>query len=121
MPSASYVAQALYSVGAETDWEDASAEDQSTHMALARVAIASIQSWQVQHKIDGGSDRYCMEHFPTEDNANVWGIYDKKIGRDKPLGEIHDALLAQQIVDDLNKRDAAKKPLKAILEEIAPT
>lgn len=111
MPSQAYVAQQLYKVDQDgPPWDEASQEDINAHMLMARVAIAAIQSWQALHRPDGRSDRYYFNQVGDEKGPYAgWGIFDRKTSNTAPLGIIHDALLAQQIVDDLNKRDGEKK------------
>jgi hypothetical protein len=110
MPSHAFVAQALHSVGADTEWEDAPLEEQKTHMQLARVAIGAIVSWQRTHKIDG-ADRYYVA--PTKaDDQQGYALYDRIIGFNKELGVIYDALLAQQIIDSLNNKHGMNLPIQ---------
>jgi hypothetical protein len=112
MPSQSYVAAALYRIHSDADWGDASDEDQKTHMELAKVAIAAITSWQAQLKGNGDEPkRYHFEQFRRDGERDGWAIYDRKGQADDRLGVVHDALLAQQIIDDLNKREGYKPPL----------
>jgi hypothetical protein len=110
MPSQAYIAQVLFNVGTDIEWDDASPEEKRANMAMARIVIAAIQSWQAQHRPNGQSDRYCFE-MVSEDNKDAWAIYDRKLGLNTKLGVIHDVLLAQQIVDDLNKREPNKQAL----------
>jgi hypothetical protein len=114
MPSATFVAQAIHAIGADTEWDEASPEDQKSHMIIAKVAIGAILSWQRQHRPDG-SNRYFFEPAKKEDFLDTstaepttlsYAIYDKNVGTHTPLGVIHDALLTQQIIDDLNRQDA---------------
>jgi hypothetical protein len=81
-------------------------------MMLAKVAIDAMLSWQAKHRGDG-SARYCFEpvNDSTEDAYAAWGIFDRKDGLTQPIGVVHDPLLAQQIIDDLNKRNVFKGPL----------
>lgn len=111
MPSYAYVAKALYDVGADADWEDISPDEQQAHMLMARVAIAAISTWQAQHRPDG-SNRYAIQ--PCEDG---YTLYDRTVGSNTVLGVIHDALLAQQIIDTLNTRDV-KKDMQHTLNEL---
>jgi hypothetical protein len=108
MPSVVYVARALHSIGADTEWDDAPAEEQASHMKMAREAIAAIVGWQRSHK-PNGLLQYCCEPTKSEDGTHEgWAIYDRQQGLDHQLGVIHDPLLAQQIVDELNRRDVGK-------------
>jgi hypothetical protein len=109
MPSAAYIARAIFEVGKDKEWDEADSEEQDANMEIARVALAAVLSWQAQHRPDGLSTRYVFERSTDPADQYGWEIYDKKNGRDKPLGVVHDALLAQQIVDDLNRHDV-KKP-----------
>lgn len=58
--------------------------------------------------------RYCFEPaFPSrcvferdkECGPMGWAIFDRIRGHNEQLGVVHDPLLAQQIVDDLNRRE----------------
>ena len=113
MPSVAYVARALHSIGSDTEWDDESPEDQAGHMAVARVAIDAIQSWQRSHK-PSGLQRYRCE--PTKSDKSEllgWAIHDmNEGGLTNRLGIVHDPLLAQQIIDDLNGREAAQQAKK---------
>jgi hypothetical protein len=110
MPSQSYVAAALYRIHSDADWGDASDEDQKTYMELAKVAIAAITSWQAQIKAPHGIVRYHFEQVVQKNVEDVpaWAIFDRNRGE---VGVVHDPLLAQQIIDDLNKREGYKPPL----------
>jgi len=111
LPSAAYVAEQLFAVGADTPWDDAPQEEKDANMLLAKIAIATITSWLAQHRSNGLS-RYCFELVPHEDDTpDRWAIYDRINGLTGPLGVLHDPLLAQQVVDDLNKRDIRNRPL----------
>ena len=100
MPSHAFVAKALHSVGADADWDEVSLEEQTAHMQLAKVAISAITSWQRQHQPDG-SNRYRIE--PTSGDEEGYDLLDRTQGLSASLGVIYDALLAQQIVDALNR------------------
>ena len=113
MPSVAYVARALQRIGADTDWDEATSEEQNAHMAVARVAIDAIQSWQRSHK-PSGLQRYRCE--PTKSDKSEllgWAIHDmNEGGLTNRLGIVHDPLLAQQIIDDLNGREDAQQAKK---------
>jgi hypothetical protein len=112
MPSASYVAQALFSVGADTEWDDASDEVRESHMVLARAAIAAVVSWQAVHRGNG------LARYYFERSNYGWSIYDRNAGS-ASLGAVNDAILAQMIIDDLNKRET-KKDMRQTLNELVP-
>jgi len=51
-------------------------------------------------------ERYCFEMSKDEDgNLNGFAIFDRIRGFNEKLGVIQDPSLAQQIIDDLNKRE----------------
>ena len=107
MPSTAYVAEKIFNIDEGKVWDDATQEEKDACMGIARTAIVAIQSWQALHRADG-SNRYDFQASSSNDEIAKWEIFDKIAGRGKPLGVVHDALLAQQIVDDLNKHDTKK-------------
>lgn len=112
MPSVAFVAQALHAIGADTEWEDASPEEQNSHMAMARVALGAIVSWQQSRKPEG-LQRYCCEPLNSEEGELIgWAIYDRKVGFTTRLGVIHDPLLAQQVIDEMNNVEARQQAKK---------
>jgi len=117
LPSAAYVAEQLFAVGAETSWDDAPQEEKDANMVLAKTAIATITSWLAQHR-GNGLARYCFEQsYHAESDTTVWAIHDRTNGLRSALGVLHDPLLAQQVVDDLNKRDIRNRPLASKAED----
>jgi hypothetical protein len=79
-------------------------------MVLARTAISAVTSWMAKHR-GNGLERYCFELARDEDeNMDVWTIHDRTAGLGKSLGVLHDPLLAQQVVDDLNRREIRNRP-----------
>ena len=112
MPSTAYVAEKIFNIDEGKDWDNATQEEKDACMGLARTAIVAIQSWQALHRADG-SNRYGFEPVSsTYEENGTWQIFDKIAGREKPLGMVHDALLAQQIVDDLNRHDTQKQKVE---------
>lgn len=118
MPSVVYVARALHSIGSDTEWDDESSEEQKSHMAMARVAIDAIQGWQRSQKTEG-LQRYCCEPTNSEKGELIgWAIYDRKSGGlTKPLGVIHDPLVAQQFIDEMNRTEAHQQAKKEPRDE----
>jgi hypothetical protein len=118
MPSQAYVAEAIYKLDEDKSWDEATQEEKDACMGIAKIAIAAIQSWQAQHRADG-SNRYDFRST-HHDKPLAWEIYDKIEGRNSVLGVVHDSLLAQQIVDDLNRHDTKKMVYRDEKEEAAP-
>jgi CHAD domain-containing protein len=108
LPSAAHIAGLLYTMKEGASWDDAPDQERDYWMRVAKAVIAEIESWQARNKTTN-SPRYSFETAKDDDgNLAGFAIFDRIKGLNEELGVIQDPMLAQQIVDDLNKREAGK-------------